>query len=174
MEQAPLHTPRLRLLPLSIDDLRAIDAANLDLLAVKIEPAALLETSVAAIAQKIRKMSKLSVSVHLWYTYWLIVKADEETGIGFVGFKGTPDDLGFAEVGYSLSPNYRRQGFMKEALGALIDWARQHPSCRGVTATRVLKDNIGSNKALTGCNFILTYSSRTENNYLLLFPRPSY
>ena len=37
-------------------------------------------------------MKKVNEDVHEWYTYWLIIDKDNEKGIGFIGFKGLPDD----------------------------------------------------------------------------------
>ncbi|HUG94921.1 MAG TPA: GNAT family N-acetyltransferase [Pleomorphomonadaceae bacterium] len=47
--------------------------------------------------------------------------------IGFLNFHGTPDDRGFAEVGYEVHLDYRGQGYAIEAVRAMFDWAaREH------------------------------------------------
>jgi [ribosomal protein S5]-alanine N-acetyltransferase len=48
------------------------------------------------------------------------------TLIGGIGFLGPPNAAGETIVGYSLLPNYHRQGYCPEALSALIDWAFSH------------------------------------------------
>jgi ribosomal-protein-alanine N-acetyltransferase len=49
--------------------------------------------------------------------------------IGHVGFHGSPGrnarkDLGAVEVGYTIFPEHRRQGYATEAVVALLDWSR--------------------------------------------------
>jgi [ribosomal protein S5]-alanine N-acetyltransferase len=47
--------------------------------------------------------------------------------IGSIGFHGPPDEQGRLEVGYSVDPDYRQQGYAREAVAALFDWAhREH------------------------------------------------
>jgi ribosomal-protein-alanine N-acetyltransferase len=45
--------------------------------------------------------------------------------IGSIGFHGPPDAAGRAEVGYRVEPEYRRQGYAREAIQALFDWAHR-------------------------------------------------
>src|SRR5688500_14650987 len=45
--------------------------------------------------------------------------------IGSIGFHGPPDAEGRAEVGYRVEPKYRRQGYAREAIDALFDWAHR-------------------------------------------------
>ena len=56
---------------------------------------------------------------------------------------------------------------MTEALSLLINWASKFPNCMGLTATKVLKTNNGSNKVLINCKFILESSTDQYNNYIL-------
>lgn len=67
---------------------------------------------------------------------WLIrpiaTRTDPAQVIGITNFHGPPDDRGFAEIGYSLQPEYRGQGYAIEAVRALFDWAAEH----GVTRFR--------------------------------------
>jgi [ribosomal protein S5]-alanine N-acetyltransferase len=55
-----------------------------------------------------------------------IVDPFDNTLIGGLGFLGPPNAAGETVVGYSLLPNYHRQGYCPEALAALIDWAFSH------------------------------------------------
>lgn len=86
-------------------------------------------------------MQKVNKDIHKWYTYRMIIYKVNGKGIGFIGFKGLPDKSGYSEVRYSISSNYRKKGFMTEALLALINWASYFSNCKGVTAKRVLKVN---------------------------------
>ena len=79
-------------------------------------------------------MKKVSEDVQEWYTYWLIIDKDNGKGIGFIGFKGLPDENGYSEVGYSISPNYRKKRFMTEALETLVKWAYGFQNSKGIVA----------------------------------------
>ena len=47
--------------------------------------------------------------------------------IGTIGFHGPPDERGRLEIGYSVQERFRRQGFAREAVRAMLDWAaREH------------------------------------------------
>jgi ribosomal-protein-alanine N-acetyltransferase len=43
--------------------------------------------------------------------------------VGNVGFHGPPDDQGRVEIGYGIVPSHRGQGYAREAIAALTDWA---------------------------------------------------
>jgi RimJ/RimL family protein N-acetyltransferase len=43
--------------------------------------------------------------------------------IGHCGFHGPPDEIGRAEIGYTVFKKFRGQGYAKEAAHALIQWA---------------------------------------------------
>jgi RimJ/RimL family protein N-acetyltransferase len=169
MEKRLLESERLLLRPLSFYELQCINSNEVDVIEPRIELNTISDSIRTAISKKIEKMKKVSEDVHEWYTYWLIVDKVYGKGIGFIGFKGIPDDNGYTEVGYSIDFYYRGKGLMSEALSLLISWASKHPTCKGITATQVLKTNIGSNKVLNNCNFILLGSLNEYNNYIYKF-----
>ena len=43
--------------------------------------------------------------------------------VGHAGFHGPPATIGRAEIGYTVFPPFRGQGYAKEAAKALVDWA---------------------------------------------------
>src|SRR5688500_5486143 len=45
--------------------------------------------------------------------------------IGSIGFHGPPDGEGRVEVGYRVESEHRRQGYAREAIEALFDWAHR-------------------------------------------------
>ncbi|WML33589.1 GNAT family N-acetyltransferase [Clostridium sp. OS1-26] len=174
MNRKVLESERLFLKPLSFNELLYINNNEVNRIETPIELEALPDFVKSAISKKLEKMQKVNDDVHEWYTYWLIIDKDKEKGVGFVGFKGIPNETGYSEVGYNISPNYRRKGLMTEALSTLTKWASNNPGCNGITATRVLKTNIGSNSVLNNCNFTLVSSSEESNNYVLTFEQNSY
>ena len=57
------------------------------------------------------------------WTARLILERASGTVIGHCGFHGPPETIGRAEIGYTVFPPHRNQGFAREAAGALVDWA---------------------------------------------------
>ncbi len=53
----------------------------------------------------------------------LVDESGRRRVIGSIGFHGPPDERGRLEVGYSVDPPYRRQGYASEAVRAMFDWA---------------------------------------------------
>jgi len=77
---------------------------------------------------------------------WLIVHKRDLVIVGDVGFLGGPQD-GMVEIGYSIVPQYRNQGYATEAALSLIHWALQQREIYRVTA-QCLDSNLGSIKVL--------------------------
>lgn len=70
---------------------------------------------------------------------------DPERGlaVGRAGYHGPPDADGMVEVGYSVDPRFRRQGYARAALRALIARAWAEHGVRTVRAT-IAPDNVAS------------------------------
>ncbi|MCW2699743.1 MAG: family acetyltransferase [Blastococcus sp.] len=68
---------------------------------------------------------------------------DRRRVVGRAGYHGPPDADGMVEVGYSIDPQYRRQGYARAALRALVERARQEPGVTTLRAT-VSPDNAPS------------------------------
>jgi RimJ/RimL family protein N-acetyltransferase len=70
---------------------------------------------------------------------------DPERGlaVGRAGFHGPPDSDGMVEVGYSIDPQFRRQGYARAALRALLARAQAEPDVRTFRAT-ISPDNVAS------------------------------
>lgn len=77
-----------------------------------------------------------------WVTGILTDAATGET-VGKAGFHSAPDDEGRVEVGYAVDPAYRRRGYARAALEAMIARARAEESVRTLRAT-VSPDNAPS------------------------------
>lgn len=163
-----LKSDRLILRPLSFDELLYVRNNEISKFGTYIEDEAMLGLVKTAISSKINKIQNMDEKVYLWYTYWLIIDSNNGKGVGFIGFKRFPDENGYTEVGYSISPNYRRKRFMTEAMKTLLNWAYEFEECSGITA-KTLKTNTGSNKVLQNCDFQLSHSNEKENYYLLKF-----
>lgn len=169
MEKRILESERLLLKALSYKELSYISNNEIGKIENLIEPEAIFDFVKQAISKKLEKMKNASEKNHEWYTYWLIIDKSSQKGVGFIGFKGVPDENGFSEVGYSIAASCRRKGYMTQALSMLINWAANFENCKGITARNVLKGNIGSNNVLKNCKFKLISSTSEVNNYILEF-----
>lgn len=63
--------------------------------------------------------------------------------VGRAGYHGPPDPSGMVEVGYAVDPAYRRRGYARSALEALLQRAAREPQVRTVRAT-ISPDNVAS------------------------------
>ncbi|WP_246165273.1 GNAT family N-acetyltransferase [Arthrobacter yangruifuii] len=73
--------------------------------------------------------------------------------VGVAGFHGPPDDSGMVEVGYSVDPAYRRRGYARAALQALLEVAARDPSIHTVRAT-ISPDNSASRRLVEQYGFV--------------------
>lgn len=145
-----LQTDRLRLLALSLDQLRScLDTPERleQELGIPVAAGVVTEPVRRAIGIKMEKMSRVAVELHPWYTYWLLVVAAQRCGVGLAGFKGEPDKRGEVEISYGIVPARRSQGYITEAVQALIAWALRDPACRSIVADTTI-DNVASNRVL--------------------------
>ena len=160
-----LEPPRLRLLALSEAQLQAIDN-DPDLLnvflPVTILPSVFNPIVARAIRAKLAKMRLANRRDHDWFTYWLIIRKDEEMGIGLVGFKGKPNGRAEVEIGYGIAPEQQGQGYMTEAARVLVNWALAQPACSTVTAWTE-KFNIPSHRVLEKIGMVR--GSEENNKY---------
>lgn len=78
----------------------------------------------------------------------------EPTGevIGYAGFHGPPDPAGMVEVGYTVGPQFRRRGYARAILAALIERAAADPGVRTVRAS-ISPDNAASLATIAGFGF---------------------
>jgi ribosomal-protein-alanine N-acetyltransferase len=83
----------------------------------------------------------------LGWGLWLIMHNADRMVFGSAGFKGKPDENGRVEIGYGISPTYRRQGYTFEAAQGLVNWGFQHPEVKHIIA-ECLPENIGSKRIL--------------------------
>lgn len=72
-------------------------------------------------------------AVQPWLVRLMIARWGPRVPIGHIGFHGPPDAAGRLEVGYTVLPAHRRQGFATEACRALFAWARAE---HGITRFR--------------------------------------
>jgi RimJ/RimL family protein N-acetyltransferase len=163
---ASIRTQRLLLVPLTLAQLQ-LCTTDLPVLETELDLSIsrdmLTDIVWGAIRKKIEKMTGMVEAHHLWQTYWLIILDENNLGVGLAGFKGYPDESGSSEIGYGIDPAYQNQGYMTEAVKALVDWALQHPFCNKVTATTV--ENPASRRLLEKLGARLVAEDETATSW---------
>jgi [ribosomal protein S5]-alanine N-acetyltransferase len=81
-----------------------------------------------------------------------VVAEPEGVVVGHAGFHGPPDETGMVEVAYSVDPAYRRRGYAKAMLRALLRRAAAEPSVSTVRAT-ISPGNVASLATISGFGF---------------------
>lgn len=87
--------------------------------------------------------------------------------IGYLNFHAGPDQHGMVEVGYTLLPAARGQGFAIEAVRAAFDWATKAHGVRRFRAS-VAPDNERSLKLIGKLGFVRTGEQWDERDGLEL------
>ncbi|HUQ32515.1 MAG TPA: GNAT family N-acetyltransferase [Pyrinomonadaceae bacterium] len=87
----------------------------------------------AGLAFHLKAIQRNSAELH--WRIRLIVLRTTRTIIGSINLKGLPDERGTVEVGWGVSPEYRRQGLAMEAAEAIIEWVCSQPEARRIIAT---------------------------------------
>ena len=152
-----LETQRLKLLPLTLDQLRLYIADT-----YRLEQSMGLQKGSRILAEPV-----LSIVTHftiprlqdpsyepLYHTLWMAVDRQKQQFVAEAKFKGEPDETGTIEIGYGTYPTLQRRGYMTEMVRGLLAWAGQQPDVRRVVADTEA-ENVASQKVLEKSGFQL-------------------
>jgi len=103
---------------------------------------------------------------YLFSTLWTVISKDENKMVGALCFVGEPNEEGEVEIGYGTYEEFRKRGFMTEAVGGMIKWAEKQPNIRSIIASTE-KSNIDSFSVLERNNFIKSGETGTLYNWRL-------
>jgi len=93
----------------------------------------------------------------------MVLGSDPKIVVGRFGFHGPVDDDGMIEIGYEVFPQYRRQGYAREAVLAMMSWVRRDPAVLRFRAS-VSPQNLPSRNLVTGLGFIEVGSQWDEED----------
>jgi ribosomal-protein-alanine N-acetyltransferase len=63
-------------------------------------------------------------SVQVWLARAMVLRDPARTMAGHIGFHGPPEQVGRAELGYTVFPDFRRRGLATEAATTMMKWAQ--------------------------------------------------
>lgn len=104
-----------------------------------------------------------------WLLRGVVLEAERQM-VGYIGFHTRPGaeylatlSPGGVEIGYTIFPAYRRQGFAREATLAMFDWAqREHGVSRFVAS--VSPENVASVRLIQSLGFQLVGGHQDETD----------
>ncbi len=122
-----IRTPRLELVSMTIPVMRALQDKDLETagrLANATVANGLADDLVDFLRYRLAQLDS-DPSIREWLGRLIILTdaAGERHAVGTIGFHGPPDEQGRLEVGYRIEAPYRRQGYAREAVRAMFDWA---------------------------------------------------
>jgi RimJ/RimL family protein N-acetyltransferase len=103
---------------------------------------------------------------YLFSTLWTIISIKENKMVGDLCFVGEPNTEGEVEIGYGIYEEFRKRGFMTEAVAGIIKWAENQSNIRSIIASTE-KSNIDSFSILERNNFIKYGETETLYNWRL-------
>ena len=153
-----VETDRLIILPLNYEQLDLYLQANgrLEKLLQLTDNGRIIAPDVKEMVTNftLPKIKKAGAINYLFYTFWIVVEKASKIIVAELGFKGEPNEKAEVEIGYGTMPAQRGKGFMTEAVGGMIEWARTQPSIKYILAETDEK-NIASVKIVRKNNFQL-------------------
>jgi [ribosomal protein S5]-alanine N-acetyltransferase len=100
----------------------------------------------------LQKILDSTSSDYLYLTFWIVVEKSRKNIVAELGFKGGPNENGEIEIGYATLHKHREMGYMTEAVGAMIKWAKQQSGLTYIIA-ETGENNLASIKVLQKNNF---------------------
>jgi ribosomal-protein-alanine N-acetyltransferase len=103
---------------------------------------------------------------YLYSTLWTAISKADNKMVGDLCIVGEPNADGEIEIGYGTYEEFRKKGFMTEAMSGMISWAKNQPNVKSIFAATE-KINIASFSVLKNNNFIKIGETETSFNWRL-------
>ncbi|MDP1878691.1 MAG: GNAT family protein [Actinomycetota bacterium] len=134
-----LHGPRLDLVLVTVEQLLSRDGSRDPVPLALPDPHNVLDPRTSPLLYRIVQV-RTDPSVNPWLIRLAVLRGPEPVIVGLGNFHGPPDQAGMVEIGYSVIPGYRGQGFGREIATTMWDAAARHPDVKILRAT-VTPDN---------------------------------
>jgi ribosomal-protein-alanine N-acetyltransferase len=151
-----IETTRLRILPLNYEQL--LKYINED---ERLEAELQLNPTARSISPELKEALEQTIlpnvadpdKDYLYSTLWTVIWKAENKMVADLCFVGEPNAEGAVEIGYGTYEMFRGQGFMTEAVGALIQWAGMQRAIKMIVADTE-KSNLASSVVLVKNKFV--------------------
>jgi ribosomal-protein-alanine N-acetyltransferase len=150
-KQPELVTERMQLVALSLEHVGPMFRMRSDPDVMRYIPRTLAKTNadVEALIQMIHERFQQKLAIN-----WAMIKTADKQMIGYIGLVNIDAENDHAEIGYILLPEFQKNGFMHEAMQAVIDFSFEKLCVHRLSAT-VDPENMASSKVLEKCGFKL-------------------
>ncbi len=132
-----IETKRLTLLPLTYAQLvQYIRADN------SLEDALGLAPNGRTISPELREAFEQTILPNvadptkdfLFHTLWTMIDKSLNTMVGDLLIVGAPNEKGEIEIGYGTYEAFKGKGYMTEAVGGIVEWAKSQPGVKAIVA----------------------------------------
>ena len=96
---------------------------------------------------------------------WGVYEKKTGTLMGRAGFSLPEDDTDTFLLGYLIDVPYRKRGYAKELLPALLSYAREQGYTK--VSAKIKQDNVASQRTLAGCDFPYACKEDTVHGILI-------
>jgi [ribosomal protein S5]-alanine N-acetyltransferase len=151
-----LETPRLTLIPLSLEQVRLHIAGGTlleDVMGVRPGHREVTEPLLSIIRNFTIPSLQKPARPFLYETLWIALDRELNQFVADTKFKGAPDDEQSLEIGYGTYPAFQGRGYMTEIVGGMVGWALAQPGVQRVIAETAL-DNTASQHVLLNNHFV--------------------
>ena len=97
---------------------------------------------------------------YLYSTLWTLISKNDNKMVGDLCFVGAPNADGEIEIGYGTYEIFAGKGYMTEAVGGMISWAKKQPEILAIIADTE-KQNTASFRVLEKNGFVKTDETET-------------
>jgi RimJ/RimL family protein N-acetyltransferase len=167
-------TPRVELVGLDAATLQALASGDAES-AAGTAPVPLTPWLLGEECRGLWRMRAAQLAAEPAATGWVtgvVWDPDRRLTVGRAGFHGPPDAAGMVEVGYATDPGFRRQGYARAALRALLDRAAAEPAVTTVRAS-VSPGNAVSRDLVLAHGFVAVGEQMDEEDGLeIVYERP--
>jgi RimJ/RimL family protein N-acetyltransferase len=140
-----LVTPRLELHHVSAQGIIELFEAKSDVTAIAgrnfANPLKVLIDNSGPLAWRVPQV-KEDEKINKWFVRWIVLKESQEI-IGSTSFHGAPDSAGMIEIGLGIEEKFQGNGYAKESLRGMWNWACTQPEV-GTLRYTVSPDNLPS------------------------------
>jgi ribosomal-protein-alanine N-acetyltransferase len=126
-----IETDRLDIVPLCLNELRAIVESKVDFQKISTCKISGIELP-ATYCEELAEMMDANPDVwnpnkieYLFFTLWVIVERKTRVFVGQFTFNGIPTHEGEVEVFFSIEPSFRRKGYATEVMKGIFKWVEQ-------------------------------------------------